>query len=423
LGQDAFPGTGHPDANLLVALVEKTLTEKERTQVMNHLVQCAECREVAALIAPAEVTQAEPHPVAEARRWNPWLILRWGSAAAVLGALTIVVVLHPGGWKKPSEIAKATPPAAARNSTGAFPTASVPPSVPSPPEIVQPKAQVESQQSAIEVSADRKRLKDRQDLAKDKQVLHGGSEQQGTLMASARPPATMGAANTPAANAEREEKGGRGLAGGAAAGLPSPPAPAAAPPPASSEMVKVTSEPVPGMEPPRATNQDVTVTAESPIISTQEVTPSKPAPRAAAPTTFRMMDQAPVNGMRASHKSAAAGASPPAALWSVSSDGSVQRSSDGGKSFQPIPVAQGIKFRAIAAIGNEVWTGGTGGALFHSVDGGATWNPAGITFQGNAVTEAFTDIQLHDVKHLAVTTASGTQWASDDGGQHWQKQP
>src|SRR5208283_114432 len=111
LGQGGFPGTGHPDANLLAALVEKTLTEKERTQALNHLVQCAECREVAALIAPTEVTQTEPHPVAEARRWNPWLVLRWGSVAAVIGALTIVVVLHPGGWKKPSEIAKATPPA------------------------------------------------------------------------------------------------------------------------------------------------------------------------------------------------------------------------------------------------------------------------------------------------------------------------
>ena len=55
-----FQGAGHPDANLLAAFVEKTLTEKERTQVLNHLSQCADCREVAAFTLPAEVAAAEP---------------------------------------------------------------------------------------------------------------------------------------------------------------------------------------------------------------------------------------------------------------------------------------------------------------------------------------------------------------------------
>jgi len=113
----------------------------------------------------------------------------------------------------------------------------------------------------------------------------------------------------------------------------------------------------------------------------------------------------------------------PAALWSVSTDGIVQRSTDGGKTYEQIPVANGIKFRAIAALGSDVWTGGAGGALFHSPDGGATWNRAGISFEGNTVTETITDIQLRNPQQLTITTASGSQWASEDGGQHWQKQP
>jgi photosystem II stability/assembly factor-like uncharacterized protein len=112
---------------------------------------------------------------------------------------------------------------------------------------------------------------------------------------------------------------------------------------------------------------------------------------------------------------------PPSALWSVNSDGRVQRSTDGGKTFEQIKVAHGIKFRAIAALGNEVWAGGAHGALFHSADGGATWNRTGINFEGNTITETITGIQLHDPQHLTVTTASGSQWFSEDGGQHWRQ--
>ena len=48
------------------------------------------------------------------------------------------------------------------------------------------------------------------------------------------------------------------------------------------------------------------------------------------------------------------------------------------------------------------------GALFHSADGGATWNRAAINFEGNTVTETIVGIQLRDPQHLTVTTASGS---------------
>jgi photosystem II stability/assembly factor-like uncharacterized protein len=130
-----------------------------------------------------------------------------------------------------------------------------------------------------------------------------------------------------------------------------------------------------------------------------------------------------MGAVRAFRASSDSEAGPPAAFWNVAPDGQVQRSTDGGKTFEQIPVAHGIKFRAIAALGNDVWTGGAGGALFHSVDGGATWNRADINFAGNTVRETITGIQLRDPQHLTVTTASGTPWVSEDGGQHWQKQP
>src|SRR5208337_3732790 len=85
----------HPDANLVAAFVEKALTERGRTQVLNHLAQCAECREVVTLTLPAKVETAQLEHFPAPRRWDAWSTLRWGALAAALGAVVIVVVLHP----------------------------------------------------------------------------------------------------------------------------------------------------------------------------------------------------------------------------------------------------------------------------------------------------------------------------------------
>jgi photosystem II stability/assembly factor-like uncharacterized protein len=119
---------------------------------------------------------------------------------------------------------------------------------------------------------------------------------------------------------------------------------------------------------------------------------------------------------------AAMGAGQPSALWSVTPGGKVQRSLDGGKSFQLVPVAQGITFWVATAFGNDVWAGGAGGALYHSANGGVTWNRVSISFEGHELSDTITSIQLRDPQHLTVITASGSSWASQDGGQHWQKQ-
>jgi len=64
LGQQA--AGEHPDANLLSAFAEHSLTEPERMQVLDHLSRCAECREVAALALPAvEEKQLAPAAVRE----------------------------------------------------------------------------------------------------------------------------------------------------------------------------------------------------------------------------------------------------------------------------------------------------------------------------------------------------------------------
>ena len=423
VGPDAFQGAHHPDANLLAAFVEKTLTERERTRVLHHLAQCAECREVAAFTLPAEAAGAEAPHEAAGRRWSPWLVFRWGAMAAVLGALAVVVVLHPGVWKGHPEISKGTnPPLPAGNITSIPQTVAPPPLAQPTPQPAQAKAHEEMQESAGEMAETKRASGQRHDL--NDHAARTQAKQRVTWMASTRPPATFRAENVPAVKAEREQsKEGNALTAGALP-VPSPsPGPPAVTTAASDALAKAGAELQAGPATLRATAQSVAVSEGNTGAIPAEATAAKAAPQAPAQATLRMRAEAPMGAVRAFRASSDSEAGPPAAFWNVAPDGQVQRSTDGGKTFEQIPVAHGIKFRAIAALGNDVWTGGAGGALFHSVDGGATWNRADINFAGNTVRETITGIQLRDPQHLTVTTASGTPWVSEDGGQHWQKQP
>jgi photosystem II stability/assembly factor-like uncharacterized protein len=133
---------------------------------------------------------------------------------------------------------------------------------------------------------------------------------------------------------------------------------------------------------------------------------------------FRMAASLPAAEARA--KTIEMKGSQAAALWSVTSEGKVQRSVDAGRSFTAIAVAPQVVFRAVAALGSDVWAGGTGGRLYHSSDAGATWEPVSIQQNGAALRETIIAVELNDAQHLTLTTESGAHWASDDGGRHWQ---
>ena len=425
VGPDAFQGAEHPDANLLSAFAEKALTKSERTQVLNHLSQCADCREVAALSLPAEAELPEPTRVAAWWRWNPWPVLRWGALAAALGAVTIVVVLHPGMWNSHPENSRIMQPPTLAGNISSAPQAI--PATPSPlpaSEAAQAKAQLEARASGGEMAAMAKGPGTHQDLSLDDHAARAKARQQVTLMAASPAPAPIRAENVPAVKAEQEEsKGGNTLTAGA---LPAPSLPSAPPgkPMAAPEgAAKASADSRASQTVVHATTQSVEVTAAGPRASSADADYAKTAAPMTAEAGVRVTAQAARSEMRASRKDMEFGAGQPAALWSVSPQGKVLRSTDAGKTFEQVHVARGIKFRAIAALGNDVWTGGTGGALFHSTDGGANWTRVSLNFGGSTVTEMITNIQLRDRQHLTITTASGAQWVSEDGGQNWQKKP
>jgi len=420
LGPAGFQGEEHPDANLLAAFAEKTLTEKERALVLDHLTQCTNCRDIAALAMPEESEAPESARVAEKRRWSPWLILRWGALAAVLGALTIVVVLHPDRWNGHRDISRETHAPVPPENLSIGPRATPPePSAVPPPESAQVTARTEARQSADKMAASANASERRRELPFEEKEGQAKARQQVTLMASSRAPAPVVALNMPVAKAEKDaNKGGNALTAEAHAGPALPAAPAGEPMAASETAGRVSGTSQKAM---RITAASVAEARGGAGISTAQA-PVKSETSLSARSTVQVLAAAATLETEASRKEAGSGTGQPAALWSVLPDGKVQHSTDGGKTFARVHIARGIRFRAIAALGNDVWAGGAG-ELFHSADGGATWKRVDISFGGNILTEDISAILMPTPQHLTVITASGSQWLSEDNGLHWQRQP
>jgi hypothetical protein len=82
----------HPDPDLLTAFCEGVLRPVEREQMLAHLAVCAQCREVVALITPAE---GPPRSVPKPQRiWLTFPVLRWAAVAATVAVVLAVALLH-----------------------------------------------------------------------------------------------------------------------------------------------------------------------------------------------------------------------------------------------------------------------------------------------------------------------------------------
>jgi Photosynthesis system II assembly factor YCF48/Putative zinc-finger len=108
--------------------------------------------------------------------------------------------------------------------------------------------------------------------------------------------------------------------------------------------------------------------------------------------------------------------------WTLSAEGTLQRSRDSGRTWEPIAVAGQPSFRALAADGLEIWVGGAKGALYHSSDAGQDWTQVQPAANGEVLTGDVTGVEFTDRLHGTVTTSGQEKWVTADAGQTWQKQ-
>src|SRR5262249_3141712 len=90
----------HPDPDLLTAFTEQSLSSSERGIVLEHLAQCADCREVLSLAGMAMPEVAEQEAVAATAAWRSsgsrWFrpsMLRWAGVAASVVVVSAVALL------------------------------------------------------------------------------------------------------------------------------------------------------------------------------------------------------------------------------------------------------------------------------------------------------------------------------------------
>ena len=413
--QAAKPGS-HPDPNLLTALVEKSLTGRERAQVLEHLADCADCRDIVALSLP-EFEMARVAAAAPAKSgWLSWRMLRWSAAAACVVVVGAAISLHKLA-RMPQEAprsASAVPEKAAATPSSATLAA---------PEPAQPKRDLYAARDA------------------EKKLTANAAT---APISAAQQPARAKGNLTAAAPALSKQLGAPEIAESREVAASSAPARADNRPstPPAAQMADAVSPSAKSAEldkkEARATEQ-VEVSAAP---SYGQVAP-KPAPtvEGAQATTGKAKDasqetKAPVAGVVGGSITANAKLARSEAAedelkathasnlilprWTLSSDGTLQRSLDAGKTWQPISVPGHGTFRALAAVGAEIWVGGAKGALYHSSDAGERWMQVKPVADGKSLTADIIGVEFTDARHGKLTTAANETWTTTDGGQNWQ---
>lgn len=442
----AAPPGVHPDPDVLTAFVESSLSERERTGVLDHLAKCQECRETVTLSAPqrelemvAAATAGERRLVAmpaavEAARQAParssWFrlpVLRWAAVTAgvvVVGAA--VLVYRQSGEKM---VALDSRQAAAKVAPGVAVAKLEPEQKQGPPAAsAQNEADQQQQQeemadrlSASAVSTDQKRKAMSRDLSlsaanrparadaspslrqKSQQIRRYDTLAAGSLSASGGARASSPAAN--ALSAEMQTPGSLKKDESASSGAK--PLPAAPPPPPSEVSVSTApTAPVPAPETAKAESK-------SEALAKAKSTPQVAATGGGFAGVAEYSKERNLDLMRA-----ASNVLTP--RWVLSNDGKMLlRSTDEGKTWTTISVAEHIVLLSVNAFGSQVWAGGSGGALYHSTDEGAHWVQVKPVADGKSLADDVTEIHFSDLQHGQLTTLHHQVWTTSDGGQTW----
>ncbi|SRR5579864_5051290 len=354
----------HPDANLLAAFAEHTLLERERAAVVSHLMECADCRESVALAFAA----AEPEGAAVAERsvgFGGWFREWRGFASAATACCVIAAaLLHYGRPPAPVIVERES-----AKSTEVQVVDEMKP-VPPPGPVM---------------------------LAKKKFVA---------------PPEES--ARAPVFASTRKDSG--------SADILTQPSPAQ---PAETAVVS------PHIGVPKTDTASSFDAEERQAVSPKPVPAGTVAPSAqqfgagaalgGRPPTFgtRLRDG---GKMQLAMKAVAA---PPRVFWSINASpekagaarGIVERSMDGGQSWQAVPLSERVSFRAVASFGQDVWVGGSDGALFHSSDAGRGWEQIQVADERGKLSGEVIRIDVRGPNLVTVATSTREIWVSVDGKQ------
>jgi hypothetical protein len=398
----------HPDANLLAAFAEKSLTLREQSQMLDHLAGCTPCREIVSLSQPQyDLRQVTAVPVPRTS-WLSGRILQWGALAACVAVAGTVVLLRHQRTEKSAEISTyydTTPQSRDRleHLDSKADATTVKKLDDAPIARREPAAT-----SANAISRDQKAALQKQRLT---------AREVDSRRAFALSPAPVGGL-APATSAIAEKP--------------------AAPPPSSLALQKLPAQEEAKKEiaadkvqsvPQVAANESVNgatvalgAQAESVVVESQATNAPSAGLRAGTAMggmVAKNKDNSVNDRQTDQFRSKIAF---PKTRWQISADGQIMRSQDLGESWQSVQVADSVVFRALCVTDREVWVGGSQGNLFYSSDAGAHWEQIKPAFGGQTLTSDISQIQFADPQHGTVSTTDHQTWTTADGGHAWRKQ-
>jgi hypothetical protein len=464
----AAPSGAHPDTDVLAAFAEQALSIAEREGVIQHLALCPDCREVVALSLPPSEAVAQPEAAGERvaaapvlagkagaglRNWFAWPSLRWAALAAGVVVAGAILLVRPG---KPNQPLQANLPTE-KTASGATDAKLAKQAVPALTEFAATRNE-ENKPTQKTLQATRDKESGVADLrqAPTARPLVGLIAKES---AAAKVPApqfgvaggVVGARVLKAAPAGDQRKfdalatedtlatkkdeavgkgAGAGVGGARGVATATASTPSAAPPrplavPSMSETVTVT-----GVAEAATVETARTDTRAFKTEPPSTISKAKPARVGAdQPTTVETSTSMVESAIKAE---------PVANLavngrvvldlqkvivqpqWKLSS-GSLQRSLDQGATWQTTTLRSRRPLLCYASLGADVWAGGKAGTLFHSADGGATWNQVRPAINDQRLRANIIRIEIRGPTEIAVSTRENESWTTVDGGKTWEK--
>lgn len=441
----------HPDADLLTAFAERTLSPIECNHVLEHLALCGDCREVIALALPAseiasetEAVRAISLPAKAAKGWRAALTvpsMPWVALAACAAVVAAVLLVRPGKLNQPTPSPTGSPvastaPALSLSASQPTPSASQMAASPAAESPAMTMAKTEETPPTAQTRPSKKR--------KSERVVRSPQAESGMMVARNSGDAQAGKFRAAPSNALPNNQQSTESVKVPEATIASTTTEVASGPSTDVLMARNEAPVIEKAKPALLGSQLPRSEAQNPQNQRSEAqesavpgarTSNLPAMQTAvSPTTARSQDSSSPNpGAMPAAKQALPASQPSAQLalprheviWKLAA-GTLQRSLDNGQNWQSsVRADHALLCYASKDKDNDVWTGGQAGTLFHSADGGVTWVQVQPSLKTQRLSSDITRIDLKtDLNNragIAIVTSNNGTWSSWDGGKTWEK--
>ncbi len=406
----------HPDADLLTAFAEHSLSVRENEQVLSHLAVCSHCRDAVAL-AGSQLVEPVPEPARKRGIWEMPLF-HWGAVAATAVVVVFAVSLGLRQKTPAPESSRAVfneqLPASQADKVVAESSAKVAEALAKQdPDLIHPAAPANTSKRAVHLQQQIRyeKVVPPQSKEKGQPALKAPTPTETLSKVAAPPPppissvgGAMASRDAVAASAGKDERADLKQAPAAKKAEPqNAPSPASVNAYAADETLSVTAQ-----APSVSQMNSAGITQPNEVQSANSVVARSAPTRKAKTDKMLFHEVSPI-------KSVTTGTE-----WQITNEGGLQRSYNFGGTWENM--LSDRRFRAVAVVRDHVWAGGDNGMLYYSSDNGRNWASMPVRNATGDASGNIIRLRFDDLQNGSLDTSTGETWKTNDGGQTWHKQ-